>query len=73
MNHSTFRIIHPFHPLKNAEFEIDAIMTVPGERRVFFYNHKGRRSSVDLAYEVKSEIIQVLANITLLNLKEAQL
>ena len=29
--------------------------------------------TIDLAYEVKSEIIQVLANITLLNLKEAQL
>jgi hypothetical protein len=45
---STFRIIHPFHPLKNTEFEIDAIVKVPGERRVFFYNHKGRKSSVPL-------------------------
>ncbi len=48
LNDSTFRIIHPFHPLKNAEFEIDAIVTLPGERRVFFYNHKGRKSSVPL-------------------------
>jgi hypothetical protein len=48
LNNSIFRIIHPFHPLKNTEFEIDAIVKVPGERRVFFYNHKGRKSSVPL-------------------------
>jgi hypothetical protein len=48
LNDSIFRIIHPFHPLKNTEFEIDAIVKVPGERRVFFYNHKGRKSSVPL-------------------------
>jgi len=47
-NNSTFRIIHPFHPLKNTEFEIDAIVRLPGERRVFFYNYKGRKSSVPL-------------------------
>ena len=48
VSNNTFRIIHPFHPLKSTEFEIDAIMTIPGERRVFFYNHKGRKSSVPL-------------------------
>ena len=48
LSDSTFRIIHPFHPLKNTEFEIDAIVKVPGERRVFFFNHKGRKSSVPL-------------------------
>jgi hypothetical protein len=48
LNNSIFRIIHPFHPLKNTEFEIDAIVRVPGEHRVFFYNHKGRKSSVPL-------------------------
>ncbi len=48
VSNNTFRIIHPFHPLRNTEFEIDAIMTTPGERRVFFYNHKGRKSSVPL-------------------------
>jgi hypothetical protein len=36
----------------------------------FFDRHA---KTIDLAYEVKSEIIQVLANITLLNLKESQL
>ena len=48
LNNNIFRIIHPFHPLKNIEFEIDIIIKVPGERRVFFYNHKGRKSSVPL-------------------------
>jgi hypothetical protein len=48
LSDSTFRIIHPFHPLKNTEFAIDAIVKVPGERRVFFFNHKGRKSSVPL-------------------------
>jgi len=47
-NNRTFRIIHPFHPLNNIEFEIDIIMKVPGERRVFFFNQKGRKSSVPL-------------------------
>ena len=48
MNNSTFRIIHPFHPLKNIEFEVDTIRTLPGERRVFFFNQKGRKSSIPL-------------------------
>lgn len=48
LNDSNFRIIHPFHPLKNIEFEIDVIIKVPGERRVFFFNQKGRKSSVPL-------------------------
>jgi hypothetical protein len=48
LNDSTFRIIHPFHPLKNIQFEIDVIIKVPGERRVFFFNQKGRKSSVPL-------------------------
>ena len=48
LNNRSFRIIHPFHPLKNKEFEIDAIVTLPSERRVFFYNHKGRKTSVPL-------------------------
>ena len=48
MNHRTFRIIHPFHPFKNKEFEIDTIRTLPGERRVYFFNQKGRKSSIPL-------------------------
>jgi hypothetical protein len=47
-NNRTFRIIHPFHPYKNIEFEIDTIRTLPGERRVFFFNQKGCKSSVPL-------------------------
>ena len=47
-NNRTFRIIHPFHPYKNIEFEIDMVRTVPGGRRVFFFNQKGRKSSVPL-------------------------
>jgi len=48
LNNRSFRIIHPFHPLKNTEFVIDAIVTLHRERRVFFYNHKGRKTSVPL-------------------------
>ena len=48
LNHRTFRIIHPFHPLKDMEFEVDTIRTLPGERRVFFFNQKGRKSSIPL-------------------------
>ncbi len=47
-NNETFRIIHPFHPLKNREFEIHSIKTPCGERRVFFYTSEGRLSSVPL-------------------------
>ena len=48
LNNRTFRIIHPFHPLKDIEFEVDTIRTLPGERRVFFFNQKGRKSSIPL-------------------------
>ena len=46
----TFRIIHPFHPYKNIEFEIDSVRRIPGECRVFFFNTKGRKSSVPLEW-----------------------
>jgi len=46
----TFRIIHPFHPYKNIEFEIDQVRNLACERRVFFFNQKGRQSSVPLAW-----------------------
>ena len=44
----TFRIIHPFHPYKDIEFEIDHVKRIAYERRVFFFNTKGRKSSVPL-------------------------
>ena len=49
-NSKTFRIIHPFHPYKGTEFEIDQVRNVAVERRVFFFNQKGRKSSVPLAW-----------------------
>ena len=47
-NNKTFRIIHPFHPYKDTEFEIDQVRNVAVEQRVFFFNQKGRKSSVPL-------------------------
>jgi len=44
----TFRIIHPFHPYRNIEFEIDHVKRIAYESRVFFFNTKGRKSSVPL-------------------------
>ena len=49
-NNKTFRITHPFHPYKDTEFEIDQVRKVGVERRVFFFNQKGRKSSVPLAW-----------------------
>jgi hypothetical protein len=49
-SNKTFRIIHPFHPYKNIEFEVDSIKRIAYERRVLFYNAKGRRSSVPLEW-----------------------
>ena len=47
-NYKTFRIIHPFHPNRNIEFEIDSVRRLASECRVFFFNTKGRKSSVPL-------------------------
>ena len=49
-SHKTFRIIHPFHPYRNIEFEVNHVRQIPGELRVFYYNTKGRRSSVPLEW-----------------------
>ena len=49
-DNKTFRITHPFHPYKDTEFEIDQVRKVGVERRVFFFNQKGRKSSVPLAW-----------------------
>jgi hypothetical protein len=47
-NNKTFRIIHPFHPYRNTEFEIYHVKRIAYESRVFFFNTKGRKSSVPL-------------------------
>ena len=47
-NNKTFRIIHPYHPYRNIEFEIDSIRRSAYEYRILFFNAKGRRSSVPL-------------------------
>ena len=49
-SNQTFRIVHPFHPYRNIEFEIDSVRQLPGECRVFFLNAKGRKSSVPLQW-----------------------
>jgi hypothetical protein len=47
-DNKTFRIIHPFHPYRNTEFEIDSVRRIASGCRIFFFNTKGRRSSVPL-------------------------
>ena len=49
-NNQTFRIIHPFHPYNNIMFEIDSVKRIAYESRVFFFNTKGRKSSVPLQW-----------------------
>jgi hypothetical protein len=47
-SNKAFRIIHPYHPYRNIEFEIDSLRRIAYEYRVLFFNAKGRRSSVPL-------------------------
>ncbi len=47
-NHQTFCIIHPFHPYRNIEFEVNHVRRIPGELRVFFFNTKGQKTSVPI-------------------------
>ena len=47
-NNKAFQIIHPFHPYRNIEFEVDSVRRLAYEHRVFFINTKGRKSSVPL-------------------------
>jgi hypothetical protein len=48
LDNKSFRIIHPFHPYRNIEFEIESVRRIASGCRIFFYNSKGRRSSVPL-------------------------
>ncbi|WP_213182477.1 DUF5372 family protein [Desulfosarcina cetonica] len=50
LNNKTFRIIHPFHPYRDIEFDIDSVRRIASGCRIFFYNTKGRRSSVPLQW-----------------------
>ncbi|UCD77844.1 MAG: hypothetical protein JSW26_20885 [Desulfobacterales bacterium] len=47
-SNKAFRIIHPFHPYRNIEFEVDRVKRIAYESRILFFNKKGRRSSVPL-------------------------
>jgi hypothetical protein len=41
-----FRIIHPFHPLRGAEYELVTRKRTWGEDRVFYYDPKGKLKSL---------------------------
>ena len=41
-----FRIIHPFHPLRGAEYELVTRRLTWGEDRVFYYDLDGKLKSL---------------------------
>ena len=41
-----FRIIHPFHPLRGAEYELVTRKLTWGEDRVFYYGPDGKLKSL---------------------------
>ena len=41
-----FRITHPFHPLRGAEYELVTRKLTWGEDRVFYYDPSGRLKSL---------------------------
>lgn len=41
-----FRITHPFHPLRGAEYELVARKLTWGEDRVFYYDPNGKLKSL---------------------------
>ena len=43
---SRFRITHPFHPLRGAEYELVTRKLTWGEDRVFYYDANGRLKSL---------------------------
>jgi hypothetical protein len=43
---SRFRITHPFHPLRGAEYELVTRKLTWGEDRVFFYDPSGKLKSL---------------------------
>jgi len=44
--HRSFRIIHPFHPLTNREFELVIYRHNWGEDRVYFHDPDGKLSAI---------------------------
>jgi hypothetical protein len=43
---SRFRITHPFHPLRGAEYELVTRKLTWGEDRVFYYDASGKLKSL---------------------------
>ena len=73
LNNKTFRIIHPFHPSVNKEFEFHSIKTPHGERRVYYYNSEGCIASVPLEWtdiELPDPFIIVSAGRALFRIKD---
>lgn len=48
--HKRFRIIHPFHPLANREFELVVYRHNWGEDRVYFHDQDGELSSIPASW-----------------------
>ncbi len=73
LHNRTFKIIHPFHPSQNKQFEINSIKTTPGERRVFYFNQEGRISSIPLewtAVELQDPFVIVSAGRALFRVED---
>src|SRR5262249_7468070 len=48
--HRSFRIIHPFHPLANREFELVIYRHNCGEDRVYFHAPDGKLSAIPASW-----------------------
>ena len=48
--HRSFRIIHPFHPLTNREFELVIYRHNWGEDRVYFHDPDGKLSAIPASW-----------------------
>ena len=48
--HKRFRIIHPFHPLANREFELIIYRHNWGEDRVYFHNLDGKLTAIPASW-----------------------
>lgn len=48
--HQSFRIIHPFHPLANREFELVVYRHNWGEDRVYFHDQDGKLTSIPASW-----------------------
>lgn len=48
--HQRFRIVHPYHPLANCEFELVVYRHNWGEDRVYFHDLEGKLSAVPASW-----------------------